>query len=162
MGGRACIGAGHRDLRLITDEKERVALWLLERLTDIADLPGGYWCIGVERGGELIGGAIFTNYRPCHGGGNIEVSCAGHNWLSRTLIQATFDHAFRTLPCHRITAMVRKTNKSSRTLLEGLGFTLEGRIREGFGPRQHMCVYGLLKSDWATSRFNKDFAHGQE
>lgn len=149
-------------MRLITDEKERVAVWLLERLPDIADLPGGYWCIGVERHGTLVGGAIFTNYRPCHGGGNIEVSCAGHNWLSRTIIRATFDHAFRTLPCHRITAMVRKTNKPSRTLLEGLGFTLEGRIREGFGPRQHMCVYGYMKSDWATSRFNKDFAHGQE
>lgn len=162
MGWGACSCPGHGYLRLITDEKERVALWLLERLPDITDLPGGYWCIGVERDGALVGGVMFTNYRPCKGGGDIEMACAGHNWISRRVIQAAFDHPFRELRCNRVTAVVRKTNSKSRALLTGLGFVPEGKIREGYGPRQHGMIYGLLARDWQRSRFNKDSAHGQK
>ena len=121
----------------------------------MTSIPGGYYAIGVVRDGVLCGAALYTNYRPCKDGGDVEVFCAGHGWLSRRVIRTIFAHAFDVLMCNRITAYVRKSNKPSRRLLEGLGFTIEGRIRQGYGPRSHGCVYGLLKSEWLISPLNK-------
>lgn len=141
--------------QIVTEPQEAIGLWLVNALPDLVELPGGYYCFGIVRDGEIKGAALYTNYRPCKGGGDIEVQCAGHGWLSRRVIRTVFAHAFDALQCHRITAVVRKSNKPSRRLLEGLGFTIEGRIRQGFGPRSHACIYGLLREEWLLSPLNK-------
>lgn len=141
-----------RGLEIIAGRDEEVAAWLLERLPDMLNLGAGYSAIGVARDGALTGGALYTNYRPCLGGGNIEVSCAGHGWLSRRVIGILLGYPFDQLGCHRLTSFVRKKNKPSRRLLEGLGFKLEGVHPDGFGPRTGDSLsYGLLKRDnrWA-------------
>lgn len=142
-------------LQIVTDQQEAIGLWLVEHIPDMTNIPGGYFCLGVVKDGALCGAALYTNYRPVKNGGDIEVFCAGHGWLSRRVIRTIFAHAFSVLGCNRMTAVVRKSNKPSRRLLEGLGFSLEGRLREGFGPRQHSCVYGLLREEWMRSPLNK-------
>ncbi len=134
-------------LEIIGGQKELVAQWISERIPQVTTLPGGYEAIGVGRDGYLVGGALFTNYRPCPDGGDIEVWCAGKGWLSRRVIRAILSYPFLQLGCHRLTALTPKSNKPSRHLLEGLGFTLEGVARQGFGPRSHACLYSMLRGE---------------
>lgn len=111
-------------------------------------LPGGYEALGVERDGEIVGGALYSNFTQCPGGGDIMMWAAGHGWLSRRIVREFLGYPFR-IGCHRITVLIAKGNKPSRTLVEKLGFKLEGVAREGFSPRQHACIYGLLRREAA-------------
>lgn len=148
MAGVALVNPADRHLRIIGGERQKIGLWMLERLPDIMDLPGGYEAIGVERDGILIGGCLFTNYTPCPGGGDITIWAVGEKgWLSRRVIGVMFGYAFNQLKCHRMTAFTAKANKPSRKLLEGLGFRLEGIARQGMGPRRHACIYSLLREE---------------
>lgn len=115
----------------------------------MTELPGGYYAIGVTRGAEIVGACLYTDYRPCAGGGNILMYAAGHNWISRRVIAAMFGHPFNRLNCHRVTALIRRRNKASRTMVEKLGFQLEGKIRRGFSTREDMMCYGLLREECA-------------
>lgn len=110
-------------------------------------MPGGYEAIGVARGGTLVGACLYTEYRPCAGGGNIIMWAAGHNWISRKVIGVMLGYPFGKLNCHRITALVRRGNRPSRTLLEKLGFVQEGKIRRGYNTREDTILYGMLRAE---------------
>ncbi len=61
------------------------------------------------------------------------------------------DFAFRELNLHHVTASVFAYNDVSRRMFEGLGFTLEGRLREHLhrdGRRHEMLLYGILRPEW--------------
>ena len=134
-------------LELVIGHDEDVARWVSARIPQVTTMPGGYVAIGVARDGSLTGGALFTNYRPCPGGGDIEVWCAGKGWLSRRVIRAILAYPFLQLGCHRLTALTPKGNRPSRRLLEGLGFKFEGIARQGFGPRSHAALYSMLRGE---------------
>jgi len=138
-------------LSIDRDHKEAVGLWLLKHIPEVTDLPGGYYAIGVARGDALVGACLYTDYRPCPGGGNIMMYAAGHGWLSRRVIAVMLGHPFKRLNCHRITVTIRRGNKASRKLVEDLGFVLEGKVRRGFNLREDMTIYGLLRDEcrWA-------------
>lgn len=127
--------------------KDVVGLWLIEQIPDITDLPGGYEAIGVARGDKLVGGCLYSDYRPCPGGGNIFMWAAGHSWISRKVIAVMLGYPFIRLNCHRITATIRRGNRTSRKMVEDLGFVLEGKVRRGYSPREDMMVYGLLREE---------------
>ncbi len=134
-------------LAIVGGEKELVGRWLLERLPEVTALPGGYEAIGVARGDLLVGGCLFTDYTPApYGGASIQVWCAGHDWISRKTIRVMLGYPFRQLNCHRITALTAKKNRACRSMMEGLGFRLEGLVRAGYGPGRDACLYGLLRN----------------
>lgn len=134
-------------LRIVGGRDEQVALWMLEQLPHITNLPSGYVAIGAARGNDLIGGCLYTSYSPCPGGGDIQIWAVGNNWLSRRTIAVFLGYPFVQLKCHRVTALTPKGNKPSRKLLEGLGFIPEGKIRKGYNTRSDMMVYGMLRGD---------------
>lgn len=137
-----------RRLTIIGGERELVARWMLEKLPEVTELPGGYEAIGIARGGQLIGGCLYTDYRPCRGGGNVHIWGAGEvGWMTRRTIRVVLGYPFEQLKCHRLTATAAKGNRKSRRLLEGLGFQIEGKIRRGFDTRQDMIVYGMLREE---------------
>lgn len=140
--------AGRRPpLRTVAGIRDAVALWMLERLPEVTDLPGGYEAIGVARGDELVGGCLYSDYRPATGGGSIQMWAAGHDWLSRRVLRELLGYPFLQLGCHRVMALVGRKNKPSRTMVEKLGFRLEGVAREGFGPRRDAFVYAMLRHE---------------
>lgn len=134
-------------LDIVVGQKEQVALWMLDRLPFITDLPVWYDAIGVARDGQFVGGCLYSEYRPCAGGGQLQMWAAGHNWLSRRVIETMLGFPFNVIGCHRVTAMTAKGNKPSRALLERLGFVEEGKLRRGFDTRQDLILYGLLRSE---------------
>ena len=141
-------GSGRR-LEIVLDDRTRVAEYLISRIRDLTDLPGGYMAIGVVRNHTMIGGCLYTAYRPCKDGGDIQMWCAGEKgWLSRRVIRTMFAYPFQDLNCHRITCIIAKPNKASRKLCEGIGFKLEGICKKGTNTRTDACIYGLLKSEY--------------
>ncbi|GAB4483008.1 MAG: GNAT family protein [Anaerolineae bacterium] len=66
-------------------------------------------------------------------------------------VTLALDFAFRELNLHRITVSVFGYNEASRRMFEGLGFTLEGRLREHLhrdGSRHEMLLFGILRPEW--------------
>lgn len=61
------------------------------------------------------------------------------------------DHAFNGLGLHKVWARVSDGNEASVRVLEKLGFTREGVLREqfyGFGDFVDEYRFGLLRSEW--------------
>lgn len=135
-------------LTIVAGERERVGLWMIAKLEGLTSLPGGFECLGVARDGVLIGGVIFTDYRPCRNGGDITVWAVGDGaWLSRRVIREILSYPFVRLNCHRLTAATARSNKPSRKLLKKLGFVEEGKLRRGYDVRQDLIVHGLLRNE---------------
>ncbi|WP_411968593.1 GNAT family N-acetyltransferase [Haloferax sp. YSSS75] len=65
------------------------------------------------------------------------------------------DYVFRTVDCHGLQAVTFDFNEASRGVLERLGFTNEGRLREAaFVDGAHVDVlrYGLLRREWEANQ----------
>jgi RimJ/RimL family protein N-acetyltransferase len=133
--------------RLILDERNRVAAWVLERIGH----PGARWgslheAIGVEAGGRLVAGAVFDDYVR---GGSIRLHIAalpGACWASREVLRAGFLYAFRRCDVRRITALVADRNVRCQRFIERLGFEHEGTMKNAL-PSDSERVYGLLREN---------------
>ena len=70
--------------------------------------------------------------------------------IMRRAVRAALDHGFAAMSLERIEATVMVANEPSIRLLEGSGFTREGRLRECrpcAGVRRDFYVYGLLRRE---------------
>lgn len=75
--------------------------------------------------------------------------------VARETVAALVDHLIRGEGRRRIFADVDPENAASNRLLEGLGFTLEGRLREHWTThigRRDSFIWGLLASEWLRDR----------
>jgi RimJ/RimL family protein N-acetyltransferase len=136
---------------ILAGQRERVRDYICSRIRDIYARPEqDYEAIGVVgRGGELIGGVMYTNYHEiAPGEHDVWLTAAGEpGWLTRGNIRVLIGYPFIQLKCIRLTSVIAKANSEARSLNERLGFQLEGKIRNGRGTGKHCLVYGLLKAD---------------
>jgi RimJ/RimL family protein N-acetyltransferase len=71
--------------------------------------------------------------------------------VGREALTALVDHLFHGEGRRRLFADVDPDNAASNRLLQGLGFTLEGRLREHWTThigRRDSLIWGLLASEW--------------
>ncbi|KAA0971077.1 GNAT family N-acetyltransferase [Aureimonas fodinaquatilis] len=128
---------------LLLNESDLVSRWIARQITDEPDLSGAV-AFGAVRNGMLVGGIAFTEMRHP----DMRVTVAGYGpWLSLRLLRTGFAYAFIDQDCRRITAMVKRTNKPSRKLVEKLGFKLEGVHRQSFADGGTLCSYGMLRTE---------------
>lgn len=108
---------------------------------DNADF-GPCTAIGVVKGGRLVGGVVYHEYRQ-H---DIRVSIAfeGAGFIPWRLL---FSYPFNDLKCTRITSMIDKRNKKSRALCERLGFKMEGVHPRGVDGKATAVSYGMLREN---------------
>lgn len=131
------------DYTVLLGHDELVSRWIAAQLKDGADLSGAV-AFGAVRDNHLVGGIAFTELRQP----DIRVTVAGYgNWLSRRLLRTGFAFAFIDQDCRRMTAMVKRTNKASRKLVEKLGFKLEGTHRQAFADGGTMLSYGMVRDE---------------
>ena len=133
--------------------------WLAARLPLPADLSKAS-CIGVARDRRLVAAVAFTS----HNGGNCEISMAADSprWATPATIYSILAYPFFQLGCRRVTCLTQRGNKRTRRFLEGIGFKLEGCIREWWadGEKVHdALVYGLLRSEFIIGKFAKGMRH---
>lgn len=101
------------------------------------------------RDGVMAGAVIFHNWDAQ--ARNIEVAIAADTprWLSRQRLERVFQVAFDEdyIGARRITCRIDASNPRSRRLCEGLGFRLEGLLREAAYDGGDLLIYGLLKRE---------------
>ena len=108
----------------------------------------------VSAGGRPVGTVAATNVS--WGMGYAELSYmldeAHHGrGLGTRAVSLFVEKLFRETGLHRLYALISPENVPSARLVERLGFTLEGRMREHYiiqGRRVDELVYGLLRHEW--------------
>lgn len=133
-------------MRLLIGEDAAVLAYLRARLPDFTWVPPHVTALGSVRGGRIIGGAAYYNFRPGARGHGLEMACAGEpGWLTRATLYGYFYYPFVRLGCVRVTAITGKRNARMRSILVRLGFALEGVHPFGMADGATAMSYGLLK-----------------
>jgi ribosomal-protein-alanine N-acetyltransferase len=117
-------------------------------------VSGARWALElIERPGLIGTCGLFRwnrNWRSCTIGYEISAAHQGRGYVKEALA-SIIPWGFRELQLNRIEAQVHASNKTSRALLERLGFVQEGHQREaGYWAGRHhdLLQYALLQRDW--------------
>ena len=122
---------------IVTDD--RVARFVGAQIDAIIYPP--FTCIGIERNGEIIAGAIFN----CFTGHDVELTLAGQGW-NRPFLRAIGEYPFGQLGCYRV-QMTTEQEKVAE-YAERLGARREGLLRGKFGPGRDGIVLGILAHEY--------------
>lgn len=112
----------------------------------------------IELNNELIGEVRLRNLRWYNRKAEISVLISPKvqgKGFGRDAINAAARYAFERMNLHRLEAEVIEYNKASRLLLEELGFTSEGRLREAkfsSGKYYDIIRYAMLAQDYYNKR----------
>ncbi len=77
----------------------------------------------------------------------ISIATNSPKWCSRRVLQMIFSYPFSVLKLRRVTATIRQSNEKSRSLVERLGFDLEGELGEYYENGESAMIYGLKKRE---------------
>lgn len=119
--------------------------------------PGVRWGLALREGGPLIGSVGLFKWNPgwrcCTLGYELARTRQGQGLMSEAL-RAALAWGFKHMALNRIEAQVHPDNQASLTLLERLGFKVEGRARQaGFwlGRYQDLVNLSLLREESALA-----------
>lgn len=133
-------------MRPLTVEEER------KRINEQTDDGGLYLLVTVN--GDRVGAvSLIPQWEQQN---NYELTIwlipeARGNGYGTEVTKAVVNHAFEYLDCQRISAHLWEDNELSRSLLESVGFLLEGEMRSGWrweGEYRNNLYYGLTREDW--------------
>ena len=107
-----------------------------------------------ENDPEPVGEVAIPWVRDTHGSGMLMYWIApahqGHGYATEAA-ELVVDHAFRERRLNKVWAHVLESNTGSQRVLEKLGFTQEGRLRQNCfidGDFEDAYHYGLLAEEW--------------
>lgn len=125
---------------IVTDD--RVARFVGAHVGAIIYPP--YTCMGIEKDGQIIAGAVFN----CFTGHDVEVTIAGHGW-TLGFTRAVGRYVFDQLKCIRM--QVTTEQEAVAGFAERLGFKREGVLRNKFGVGRNGIILGVLRDEWRVS-----------
>ncbi len=131
-------------MTLVFGMDEFVAKWVAQRVPLFTPNPGQYVSIGIAQGQRLLAGAVYHDYTT--NGIGMTLAADSPRWATKGNIASLLRYPFEQLKVRRITVCAARKNKRSRKLIEGVGFKLEGVIREGFG-KEDAILYGMLRRE---------------
>jgi RimJ/RimL family protein N-acetyltransferase len=125
-------------------EKIQMLAWLTGHIETNFDAEYTY-PIGFAYKDDLIAVFAFHDYRPpdIH----MSVAATSPRWATRANIKALARYCFDFLKCKRVTAVTNKSNKTARSMLERIGFRLEGVMRQHRPNGEDGMIYGILPED---------------
>ena len=94
-------------------------------------------------GEDYLGVVVYNNY--AHRNINMSIATTSPKWCTRRFLRAVFHYPFNQLDCRRVTGITGESNIQTIKLLERLGFSYEGALREFFG--EDALIYGMLKGE---------------
>lgn len=127
--------------------------WVEARIEGTGSLDNVVAAFGIiDTQGTLCGGLVYHHYR----GHSVEETfvAASPRCLTRKIITQLLAWPFEVLGCKRITGLISPNNHASIKLTEGLGFKLEGTLRDA-DEAGDLLVYGLTREDFKHSKFSK-------
>lgn len=133
---------------------DRVRDFVSARFPHVA-AAGGFqdgYAAGFVEGGVLVGGVVLTHVTTFDG--HVSIVLDSPRVLTPGALDALFSVPFRRLGLKRLTILTDPRNKRVRRLAEGLGWTLEGKMRCGLDGERDALVYGMLASEcrWIKGR----------
>ncbi|HMU30206.1 MAG TPA: GNAT family N-acetyltransferase [Nitrospira sp.] len=127
--------------------------WVTERLKDQAAGTGVTFAITLLENGELIG-SIGMELMLVHEQGRLTYWLGRDYWnqgYGTEAVTALVEYGFNSLSLHRIYAPHFHTNPASGRVLQKVGMTYEGRLREHylrFGQRIDVELYGMIRNEF--------------
>ncbi|AKD02933.1 GNAT family protein [Pontibacter korlensis] len=129
-----------------------------EQMKFYADLiqrsTGMWWAFSLKSSGELIGACGLNNLEQEHQKAEIGYWLLPAYWGKGYVPEAArvlLNYGFGSLGLNRVEAIVEAGNTASERVLQKLGFTYEGRLREREIQHGHpvdLMYYGLSKKEW--------------
>jgi len=120
--------------------------WVRSRIPGMKDkFSDTATCIGFGDEKRLLGAVVYSDYNGYDMRASIAVEPKS-NWASRRVLRALFRYPFIDNNCIRLTVLCAKKNKTSRSMVERMGFKYEGNMRWGFGD-DDLIAYGMLKEE---------------
>ncbi len=131
----------------------------LARMAALEASGAGRQLVVARRGDAKVIGAMLL-FRYDEGSRRVELGyvLGRAHWgqgLMREAVVAACSQAFGTLGIRRIEAEVNPDNVASCALLDAVGFTLEGKLRQRWvskGRAHDTNLYGCLAEDWVVDR----------
>ncbi|MFO0719343.1 MAG: GNAT family N-acetyltransferase [Nitrospira sp.] len=134
--------------------------WVTERLKDQAAGTGVTFAITLLENGELIG-SIGMELMLAHEQGRLTYWLGRDYWnqgYGTEAVTALVEYGFNSLKLHRIYAPHFHTNPASGRVLQKVGMTHEGRLREHylrFGQRVDVELYGMIRNEFLRLKVGK-------
>ena len=127
--------------------QEELAAWLLS-----TDWDGRSWAAIERSGGEPVCRVVaIPGMEGVSEIGYATVLGRQGQGIARECVGALISHLFRKEAMRRVWADVDPDNAASNALVKGMGFTLEGRLREAWkthiGVRDSL-IWSLLAREW--------------
>jgi ribosomal-protein-alanine N-acetyltransferase len=94
---------------------------------------GRWWAIRPQGERDLIGACGFNNWQAAHRRAELGFWLLPAFWRTGVMSEAlpvVLDHGFSEMNLHRVEAFVETENGASRGILQKLGFTHEGTMRD--------------------------------
>ena len=135
------------------EEAQKYIDWFQSRYKDKSGIR---WGIKLKDNTGIIGTAGFNNYHRNHRanlGYDLHVDFWNHGYITEALSEI-LNFGFEMLGINRIEAEVMQGNASSERVLEKLGFTNEGVLRDWmYWNEKHydMTMFALLRKDCLRS-----------
>jgi RimJ/RimL family protein N-acetyltransferase len=135
--------------------------WFVERLPEFEAYQEGrnIYFGHIEQqddGTRHILAVIVLNHFTKH---HVEASVAADGSkrsFSREFIHVVYDYVFRQAGLVRMNVVVAAENTASINIQEHLNHKREGTLRNWFGEGKDAHIYGMTRSDFECSRWNKN------
>lgn len=131
----------------------------IARLTEMQRSGSGLrWGAFDRESGDLIGTCGFHHWDAARFRAEMSYDLSPRYWgqgYMREALQAVLAFGFEQMRLHRVEAMVDPDDTRSQNLLYGLGFKMEGILRDHDyirGRFQDDMVFALLEGDWNHAR----------
>lgn len=134
--------------RVVLGENDRVGPWI--EYNGGGQYRAGSQCIGLERDGELVAGALFDYHNGASVYGHWAVS--DKHALNREFLTAIFRYPFVQLDCSVLIGLIAGDNEASIEVAGHLGFDLEHTIK-GAHPSGDLLIYTMRRNEcrWLDS-----------
>lgn len=112
------------------------------------------WGIEERESGRLIGTIGYTGWNPGHGRAELFYYIAREAWgkgLTAEAARAVIQFGFDRMELNRVEATVNPANLASQRVMEKLGMTREGLLRESYkikGAYLDHLIYSVLRREW--------------
>jgi len=134
------------------EARDRLLRWIEAHLPDVTFETDRALPVAVMHGERIAAVVVYHGRRAS----TVEMSVAADTprWAAKGAVAELLAWPFTILGAVRITALIEAGNARSRRFVEGLGFTVEGVARDGFGEGKDAVMHGFTRRDWLASRWH--------
>lgn len=138
-------------MKIVVDQQKAVIDWVAQRIPQVGAAgfgPASSMGVVSEQGYPMAG-AVYHNYRPAHGTVMISFAADSPRWATRNIISLILGYPFHELGVHKVSTAAPHTNDRALRLNRGVGFVMEGTLKDEFGRGTHAVMFRMFARDYA-------------